>query len=270
MITQTKIGKFVLLLTLALSQGAMTSHVLASLIPLSQTNSYSQNFDSLPSSGSAKFLLPGWAIKQFGNVDSQITADDGNHTLGGVYSYGPIGSPNRAIGTLTDADRNRGIFGANFQNAGADPIMALNVSYTGEEWRLGVAGHANTLEFQYSLNAKSLFDPSATWLNVPALSFLTPNLIGVGAHDGTLAVNQTQIASTISFLNIPRGGTFWIRWQEVGVDHGSNGDGLAVDDFSISVVPEASTLLAAVGALGLVAGTVWRPHWLRPKPHTAA
>jgi len=271
MLTQTNIRKFALLLTLALSPGAITSHVLASLIPLSQTNSYTQNFDSLPNSGQSRFVLPGWAIQQLENQNSQgnqnnqdgggmqIAADDGSSRLGGIYSYGPIGSQNRALGILTDASGNFAFFGANFQNSGLAPITRLNISYTGEEWRLGVEGHQNTLQFQYSLDAKNVSDPNATWLNAPALNFVTPNLTGVGAHDGTLAINQTQIASTISFLNIPSGGTFWIRWQEVGVGQNTNGDGLAVDNFSISAVPEASTILAGVGTLGLVAAAILRP-----------
>jgi hypothetical protein len=230
-------------------------------------------------------VLPGWAIRQFQNENSQgnqndqgqndqgnqgsggmlIAADDGSSRLGGIYSYGLAGSQNRALGTLTDANGNSGIFGANFQNSGPAPVTTLNISYTGEEWRLGVEGHQNTLQFQYSLNAQSVSDAKATWLNVPALSFLTPNLTGVGAHDGTLAINQTQIASTISFLNIPQGATFWVRWQETGVASNTPGDGLAVDNFSLSAVPEVSTLLGGFAALGLLAAAVWHPRSLRAR-----
>lgn len=275
----TKSTSFALLLALAITSGAMTGRLHASLIPISQGSGYVQNFDTLPSSGKSTFVLPGWSILQSENQDSQgnqdnqgnqgsggtqILADDGSSALGGIHSYGLAGSPNRALGTLTDANGDYGIFGANFQNSGPNPINGLHISYTGEEWRLGVAGHQNTLEFQYSLNASSLSDPNATWLNVPALSFLTPNLTGTGAHDGTLAINQTQIASTISFLNVPQGATFWVRWQETGVASNTAGDGLAVDNFSITAVPEVSTLLGALAALGLLAAAVWHPR-VRPK-----
>jgi hypothetical protein len=256
--------KMVSVLVLTLSAEGVMNCTRASLIQVGQGESYFQDFDSLPSSGKSKFGLPGWAIRQ-SQGGKQIGADDGSSSSGGIYSYGLDGSQNRALGILTDAKGRTGTFGADFQNAALAPITTLNISYTGEEWRLGVEGQQNTLEFQYSLNAKSLSDPKATWLNVPALSFLTPNLTDVGAHDGTLAINQTQIASTISFLNIPQGATFWVRWQETGVASNTAGDGLAVDNFSLSAVPEVSTLLGAFAALGLLAAAVWHPHSVRAR-----
>jgi hypothetical protein len=249
---KTKYAKLSLLALIITS----TINIHASFIPLGQTN-YIQDFNSLASSGKSKVLPNGWSIQEYGDEDNQIPADNGRMSLGGIYSYGASGSTDRALGTLTDSDGNSGIFGASFQNAGSRPINQLFISYTGEEWRLGVAGHQNRLEFQYSLNARGLTDHNATWLNAPALDFLTPNLMGVGAHDGNAASNQRLIASTISFLNIPQGGTFWVRWQEVGVANGKNGDGLAVDNFSISAVPEASTDLAAFAALILIGWTFW-------------
>ena len=255
--TKSNFMKPTQLVLMAMLFTSITTQVRASFIQLGETN-YFQDFNSLASSGKSKVLPNGWRIQEYGDEDNQIPADNGSRSLGGIYSYGANGSTDRALGTLTDSDGNSGIFGASFQNSGFGAISRLNISYTGEEWRLGVAGHQNRLQFQYSLNATSLTDNKATWLNAPALNFLTPNLIGVGAHDGNVAANQTFISSTISFLNIPQGGTFWIRWQEVGVDSGRNGDGLAVDNFSISAVPEASTALAAFGAIGFLCWSFWK------------
>ena len=232
--------------------GAMTTKVHASFIQL--TNDYIQNFDTLNSSGKSKSLPPGWAIA---SQDGQIYADNGSMSQANIYSYGPgpNGSSDRALGLLASGG-NLPIFGASFQNSGSGPINRLNISYTGEEWRLGLVGHANTLNFQYSLNASGVKDQNATWINVPSLSFTTPNLSGAGAHNGALAANQSQISGSISFLNIPIGQTFWIRWQELRPS--SPGDGLAVDNFHISAVPEASTDLAAFGALTLIGATFWK------------
>lgn len=248
---KAKFLKIVLPAVLAVGFNATTTQLHASFIPLGQTN-YLQNFDTLPSSGKAKVTIPGWAIAEFGNEDNMIQSDNGSMSLGGAYSYGRIGSNNRAMGTLNDGMGNYSYFGADFQNTGHRSINSLNVSFTGEEWRLGRAGVQNTLAFQYSLNAGSL--TSGTWINVPSLSFTTPNTVGVGAHDGTLASNERQIASTISFLNIPVGSTFWIRWLE-NTPGGKNapGDGLAIDNFSISAVPEATTLFGSIVAVVLCA-----------------
>jgi len=225
----------------------------ASFIQLGRTN-YFQNFDTLNTAGKSKFLPPGWSIA---SQDGQIYADNGNMSQANIYSYGLPGSSDRALGALTSGG-NAPIFGASFQNAGPGPINQLHISYLGEEWRLGVQGRANTLQFSYSLNASGVNDMNATWINVPSLSFTTPNLTGVGAHDGTQAANQRQIASSISFLNIPQGGTFWIRWQEPKLSGQSPGDGLAVDNFSLTAVPEASTWGAALAAAGLLGIVLWK------------
>lgn len=234
----------------------------SAFIPLSRTN-YFQNFDSLVSSGKSKTVPSGWTFAEYGNMDNQIQADDGSMTGGGAYSYGNNGSSDRAFGSLRSGgggnpnSGNFAIFGANFQNASGGAFNRLNISYTGEEWRLGAAGRGpDRLQFQYSLNAGSL--TSGTWINVPGLDFLTPNLLGAGAHNGNLAANQTQISGSIGFLNIPVGATFWVRWVDAALPGGGPEDGLAVDNFLIAGVPEASTWVGALAAIGLLARVFWK------------
>jgi hypothetical protein len=231
----------------------------AAFIPLGRTN-YFQNFNTLPISGKSSTLPPGWAISYPTDKQTEIFADDGSGTAGRIYSYGNSGSSDRALGTLRDPTLNGSMspmFGANFQNDTGGAINRLNISYTGEEWRLGAAGRGpDRLQFQYSLNAGSL--TSGTWINAPALDFLTPNLTGVGAHNGNLAANETQLSSSIGFLNIPAGATFWVRWVDVAVPGGGPEDGLAVDNFSISAVPEAQTLAAGFGMTLLLGFVIWK------------
>ena len=233
--------------------GLTSASVDAAFIPLGRTN-YFQNFDSLVSSGKSKNLPLGWAIS---SQDGYIYADNGSGTTGDIYSYGNTGSGNRALGILNNGNSSVNIFGAAFQNTGSSAINSLHISYTGEEWRLGATGRGQeTLQLQYSLNASSL--TSGTWFNAPALSFSTPNLTGVGAHDGTLAANQTQIAGTLSFLNVPVGGTFWVRWEDAPTTSTGPHDGLAVDYFSITAVPEVSTVFAALAATGFLGVVLWK------------
>jgi hypothetical protein len=236
----------------------------AAFIPLGRTN-YFQNFNTLPSSGKSKVLPAGWSIYDANNMDGYIYADNGSSSVEHIYSYGLTGSSDRALGTLFDPTQGNQhpMFGADFQNTGSSAINRLNISYTGEEWRLGAAGRQDSLNFQYSLNAGSL--TSGTWINAPALNFYTPNTTGVGAHDGTLAANQSQISGSIGFLNIPVGQTFWVRWVDGAVSGGGPEDGLAVDNFSILAVPEASTWFAAFAAIGLLAGTLWKGRFLTLK-----
>jgi hypothetical protein len=233
----------------------------AAFIPLGNTN-YFQNFNTLPSSGKSSTLPLGWAISYPTDKGTEVFADDGSGMAGRIYSYGNAGSGDRALGSLRDYTLNGSMspmFGANFQNTSGSTMNRLNISYTGEEWHLGAQGRGpDKLQFQYSLNAGSLTDSHATWLNAPALDFFTPNLTGVGAHDGTLAANQTHLASSIGFLNIPAGGTFWVRWVDVALPGGGPEDGLAVDNFSISAVPEAQTLAAGGGMTLLLSFVFWK------------
>jgi hypothetical protein len=237
----------------------LSNSATAAFIQLGRTN-YFQNFDSLISQGKSTFNLPGWAVSYPTDKGGSITADDGSGQAGRIYSYGANGSSERALGSLRDYTLNGSMnpmFGASFQNSSGSAINRLNISYTGEEWRLGAQGRgADRLQFQYSLNASSL--TSGTWLNAQGLDFLTPNLIGVGAHNGNLAANQTQIAGSIGFLNIPVGATFWVRWVDTALAGGGPEDGLAVDNFTISPIPEASTIAAGAVLTGLLGFACWR------------
>jgi hypothetical protein len=249
---KSKFLKIVLPATVGVAFFALSTEARASFIQLGRTN-YLQTFDTLNSSGKSITLPPGWFLM---SQDNQINADNGSATQAGIYSYGNTGSSDRALGTLVGPGKAP-FFGVEFQNAGPGPINRFNISYTGEEWRLGVAGQQNLLQFQYSLNATSFADSKATWINVPSLSFTTPNLTGVGAHNGNAPANQVPVTGSISFLNIPQGSFVWMRWQEV-VSGNNQGDGLAVDNFSLTAVPEASSYAAAFCAIGLLGGTFWK------------
>jgi hypothetical protein len=223
---------------------AMPTSTRAAFIEL-RGASYVQDFDSLPSHGAARHKPPGWATTEFGKEHNPILADDGDKSIASAYSYGADLSTDRALGSL-QRKGDYGVFGAGFQNSSDGDITRLNISYSGEQWRLGAEGRAaDRLQFQYSLDAHSL--SSGTWINAPSLDFLTPNLAGVGAHDGNLAANQTQVSSSICFLNIPVGGSFWVRWVDVALAEDGPEDGLAIDDFSITAIPETATLAAGLG-----------------------
>src|SRR5205807_5406644 len=69
-------------------------------------------------------------------------------------------------------------------------ITQLTIQYTGEQWRLGATGRADSLDFSYSLDASSL--ATGSWLDVAALSFIGPVTSGsTGALDGNAAGNRS-------------------------------------------------------------------------------
>jgi len=192
-----------------------------------------QNFDTLATSGTTNTALPnGWYITETGGGardNEQYAADNGGSTTGDTYSYGATGSTERALGGLRSGTLVP-VFGAQFTNNTGSTITSLDISYTGEQWRLGTAARTDRLDFQISTNATDL--STGTYTDVDALDFTTPNTATTGAKDGNAAGNRTALASSITNLSIANGATFFIRWTDI--DASSADDGLAVDDFSIT------------------------------------
>jgi hypothetical protein len=162
-------------------------------------------------------------------------------------------SSDRALGSLSN-ERARVLFGVNFQNTSGQTLSRLDISYWGEEWRLGSnRGRSDRLNFQISLDATSL--TTGNWIDFDALDFVTPNSYGhPGRRDGNDPQNRTLVAGAIR-LDIPDGTRFWIRWN----DYNARGrdDGLAVDDFCLVAVPEPATWLGGLVAMGILWSHVW-------------
>src|SRR5205085_812459 len=122
------------------------------------------------------------------------------------------------------------LIGAKFTNNTGSTITALDVAYTGEEWRLGTAARTDQINFEISTNATDL--STGTYTGVAALNFVTPDTVTTGAKNGNGAADRTAISSTISGLSIANGASFFIRWTDT--DASGADDGLSVDDFSIT------------------------------------
>jgi hypothetical protein len=217
---------------------------------------YSQNFDTLASSGTSSSLPAGWAFLEAGsNANTTYAAGTGSDTAGNTYSFGKAGSTERALGGLRSGSLVPQ-FGVSFVNLAGRAIESVSIGYIGEQWRLGGTGRTDRLSFQYSTDATTL--NSGTWTNLSALDFIAPkNSTPTGALDGNAAANRSALSGSIAGLNLAQGGSLWLRWSDVDVS-GSD-DGLAIDDFSFNAtlapVPEPSTyalLLAGLCAVGLM------------------
>jgi parallel beta-helix repeat protein len=222
------------------------------------TGVYVQDFDDLlpiPTTDglySATVLPPGWEIAESDtNADTNLTAGAGSSATGDTYLFGSTGSNERALGGLQSGTLVPTI-GASFTNDTGAAITSLAVAYTGEQWRLGNAGRTDRLDFQYSTDATSL--TTGTWTDFDSLDFTAPTTSGgIGAQVGNAAANRTAVASTISFLNISDGATFFIRWNSF--DASGSDDGLAVDDF-LMVAGPATTTYVDDAWIGLANGEV--------------
>lgn len=221
-------------------------------------NAYLQNFDTLANTAGSTTntsLPTGWTISEAGGGardNEQYAVDTGGNNTGDIYSYGTIGATERALGSLRSGTLIP-LFGVEFFNQTGTTITALDIAFTGEQWRLGKADRSDRLIFQYSTDAISLTE--GNYVDFTALDFATPDTSDVGAHDGNSAANRTALKSTISGLEIAANTGFWLRWSDF--DASGADDGLAIDDFSLSArstlaVPEPGSLaLAGLALAGL-------------------
>src|ERR1044071_115450 len=192
---------------------------------------YTQNFDTLASSGTSSSVPTGWDFSESGpNANTPSTAGPGSGNAGDTYSFGASASSERAFGQLRSGSLISTL-GGSFTNNTGWTLTSLDVAYIGEQWLLGATGRNDRMDFQYSTNATSL--TTGTWTAVTALNFTGPVSAGtVGLLDGNAAANRVAVSSTVTGLSIANGATFWIRWTDL--DASGADDGLAVDNFSLT------------------------------------
>ncbi len=210
-------------------------------VPLSTINTpYGQDFNTLANSGTSGTLPTGWFLNEVGtSANSTYAAGTGSDNAGNTYSFGAASNSERAFGGLRSGGVNPTI-GASFTNNTGVTITSLDISYLGEQWRLGATGRFDQMDFQYSLNATSL--TSGTWTDENSLDFIAPNSTGiVGALNGNDAGNRSSISSSLTGLSIAAGATFWIRWNDFNASGAD--DGLGIDDFSLTPIGIVGTEL---------------------------
>ena len=226
--------------------------------PIQFAGSYSQNFDTLASTGSTGTALPqGFQIVEAGsNANSSYAVGSGSSNAGGSYSFGSTGSTDRALGSLGSGTLAPIYFGGVLTNTLSSTLTSLTFAYTGEQWRLGNSTD-DGLVFQYQVGATGV--NGGTWTTVNALAFaplFTNGTSSGSALDGNLATNQRQIGATISGLNLTAGQSFGFRWfddDSTGADQGLGVDNLTITSAATGAVPEPATwamMLLGFGSMG--------------------
>ena len=206
---------------------------------------YTQDFNTLATSGTSSSMPSGWVFLETGTAaNSTYTGNSGTSSTFNTYSYGVnSGDTDRAFGIISGdvtlpffpftQTSLFGTVGAQFTNNTGSTIEQLEISYRGEMWRLETANGTDRLDFQYSTDATSL--STGTWTDVNQLDFSTPDTGGSPPESriGNNAPNNTNLSHTITGLSIADGTTFWIRWSDIDDPNGAD-DGLSVDDFSLT------------------------------------
>ena len=232
----------------------------AAPVPVSGTGSYSQDFDTLPASGSATWAddstIAGWYSQRSGTV-TDMKAGTGSDTGGGLYSYGSTSSGERALGAIGSGAAGSFAHGLLIQNSSEIPVTINSLAYTGEQWRKGGATSPQviTLWYQLSQTAVTALSPTSDlgWTAISPGEFSSPvNTTTGAALDGNNSANRSVVSINPN-LSIPGGYYLMLRWSDI--DHDGTDHGLAIDDVSISwVVSPVITLSASPGTFPENAG----------------
>ena len=193
---------------LPLVAGGQENAAVVQAAAVSLTNlgtAYTQDFNTLANSGTTATILPAdWTFLESGtSANISYTVSTGSANSGDTYSFGTAGSTDRAFGTLRSGSNNPTI-GAQFTNNTGATITALDITYTGEQWRAGVLNRnaADRLDFQISTDATSL--TTGTWTDQNSLDFNSANINTTGALDGNATQNRTSVSFVIPTLAIAK------------------------------------------------------------------
>lgn len=221
---------------------------------------YTQNFDTLPASGTFTLSgtgavlvsldaapisatgLAGWTFSKYagsGTTTAPLFAvSNGGSNSGSVYSFGTGTDADRALGSLASGS-TVSRFGLTLTNTTGQTITQFTLTFTGEQWRRGTAS-ANVLAFSYAIGGTDI--NTGTFTDVSTLNFTAPfNGTPTGAAiDGNAAANRTVgITTTVTGISWSPNQTLILRWTDV--DDGGSDDSLAIDDLTFTAGAAATT-----------------------------
>lgn len=209
---------------------------------------YTESFDTLSASGTANAwvdnaTVPGWYAGAVNGFNNDYRAGSGTATTGDLYSFGT--SADRALGSLASATTGEFAYGVRLKNSTGSDLSGFSVGYVGEQWR-DSSTSAQSLVFSYKTSSTPMMSsepgnsPGAGgWIAFPALDFTSPQVSGVGALDGNVAVNRLSFISvSLTGVTLGAGEELFLRWSDLN-DAGSD-HAMAIDSFSLTyaAVPE--------------------------------
>ncbi|MCF7732310.1 MAG: hypothetical protein K9N23_11505 [Akkermansiaceae bacterium] len=238
----------------------------AAPVEMTGPGSYTQDFDTLPVTGSTSTsnewlddtTLEAWYAQQESGTLDNIRALDGDSSAGALYSFGVVDATERALGSVGSGTPDNFAYGVLLHNTSATTLTLHSLSYTGEQWRCGGNINPHQLTFSYQTSADAISDLApadvvpAGWTALPAADFTGPIAeTSSGALDGNLPANRTAIGVNPA-ISVPAGQYVMLRWHDVDDDDDGYDHGLAIDNLSISWVENNSPLLAMTVTLDAI------------------
>ncbi len=212
-------------------------------VNMTSTGSYSQNFNTLATSGSNNnfsnnVTIASWYIqREDGNATPNVyAASTGSSSSGSFYSFGSTGNNERALGTVNSGGTEDTAIGLLLRNTSGVTITSIRVSYTLEQWRkAGDASQGLTFSYQTSSSVIANLTPDTDmgWTSVSGLNL--NSLVNSGPDDisvdgNTNSVNATNV--TLTGLSLANGQYIMLRWRDI--NHSGSDHGLAIDNVSVN------------------------------------
>ena len=262
----------------AAAVAALVPAAQAAVVIASGGQVYTQNFDTLASSGTSvawanDSTLAGWSLFRQPAPGTAITsymADNGggsSSNTGSFYSYGATSSTDRALGGLGSGGAYfgspvsgavAGWIAASFTNTTSSALDGFAVQFDGEQWRNGGNTTAQSMVMQYGFG--SSFGAVTTW-TAPGAAFNWTSVKNTSTAAGVNGNVDGRVANVGGTVSTPwaAGTTLWVRWIENN-DSG-NDHGLAIDNSKLTagnavnavpVPPSAALMAAGLGVVALV------------------
>ncbi len=195
---------------------------------------YNQDFDTLANSGTSNPWTDNSTIIGWYSNRGTYRASTGIDTAGALYSFGASGSTERALGSIASGTTGEIRYGVRLKNTTGVTITALDIVYTGEQWRQGGNNAQHALSFTYQISQTFYNITDGIWIEVPSLFFWSPITNSgaiTGPLDGNLPANRRELSATLEVI-IPPEYEIMLRW--VDINDAGNDHGLAIDDLSIT------------------------------------
>jgi hypothetical protein len=217
------------------------------------TESFTSTATTMQVGTASATLPPGFKIGADWTTGTTITTQAAGttgalFTTGGAYNYANgdnASSTDRALGFLSSSGYTspKSIIFAFTNNTGAT-VSSITVSWNYEKYRSGARAF------------------SWTFFHGSTSTAATANTLGDSSY--VLDANSTTLFNpptsgsknvTIDGLSIANGTTYYLRWTYTGLLGSTNAQGLAIDNFSITL-NAAGTPSVAIGASGPAAGNI--------------
>ncbi|WP_428937083.1 beta strand repeat-containing protein [Fontivita pretiosa] len=198
-----------------------------------------ENFDSLGSAqtatlpsgwrfGSSTDFSTGFSLQTTQSAGTTGTGSITSTSAGGYYNWGTgtnATATDRAVGFLTSSSFTspRHLFAQLSNNTGST-ITSLSIAFDLEKYRQGT----RAVDITFFSGTDGL-----NWTPIAAGNHSYPaDSVNTVVVNGPSVVSKSGIV--VSGLSIAPGGSYYLRWTYTGVGGSTNGQGLGVDNFSLT------------------------------------